>query len=95
MRGDDMSIKVQATGYPYMKNGIILKADLTHPVIRYAKNYNIGNKRFSLCIISDETDTKTMEHWLDAQSLEMEAADIRSAWQMTEIYYVKSSKATK
>lgn len=87
MNTDKLSIKAFNAGYPYTSNGIIARSSLKKPIQRYAKNYTLKSKSYSLCIISDEKDTKKMEAWLDEQSNKIKAKDLDEPFKAVGVRY--------
>jgi hypothetical protein len=91
MNTEKLDAKVFPAGYPYSKGNLILHSSIGTPIIRYAKNYSVDGLRLSLCIISNENDSKAMEDWMDKQSQRIDPDTIKSPFQMTDIHYEKAS----
>lgn len=87
MNTNELSIKSYAEGYPYRHKGILFQSNLTTPIYRYAKNYIIDGKKFSLCLISTEKDTTKMEKWLDEQAKKIDSKEIIPKFKMLNIFY--------
>lgn len=86
MKRDELDVKTY-DNYQFMKKGIIQSASSLAPVIRYAKNYTYKKQKFSLCIISQERDTKAMESFLDKVAKDIQYDPKGKAFIKTEIYY--------
>lgn len=80
-------VKVYNDGYPYKNGSIIMRSSITNPVNRYAKNYFLGIKKYSLCLITHEPDTAKMEAWLDDQSKAIRATDIEDKFKLLGVKY--------
>lgn len=92
MNTDKLSIKAFDTGYPYLHKGIVRRSDHATPITRYAKNYTKKGVKYSLCIITTESDTKKIEAWLDAESKKLNGKDIEPRFKMLEVYYETQQK---
>jgi len=86
MKGDELSIKTY-TEYQFMHKGIIQGASTLNPVIRYAKNYYDGDHKFSLCIITQEKDTKVIEGFLDKVAEGITYNPDGPKFALTDIYF--------
>lgn len=87
MNADGLLVKAFNAGYPYTSKGIIARSSLKKPIQRYAKNYTLKGEQYSLCIISDEKDTKKMEAWLDEQSKKIKAKDLDEPFKAVGVRY--------
>lgn len=86
MKRDELDVKVFQT-YQFMHKGIIQTASATRPVVRYAKNYEQDDRKFSLCIISLERNAKKMEAFLDKAAEQVKYDPAGPAFMKTEIFY--------
>lgn len=86
MKRDELDIKT-FENYQFMHKGIIQSASSLKPVIRYAKNYGTGRKKFSLCIISQERNTKKMEAFLDKAAKDVKYDPAGPDFIKTEVFY--------
>lgn len=86
MNTNELDVKV-FTDYHYTQGGIMVSASQLKPVLRYAKNYNLNGKRYSLCIITLEQDTKAMELWLDLQTKNIKEEHITDGFKLLDIKY--------
>lgn len=84
MNADGLLIKRFGKGYAYKKDDILVRSD---SVIRYAKNYTKGKTKYSLCLISLETNEKKMEKWLDAQAKKLTQKDIEPKFKLLDVEY--------
>lgn len=84
---EGLDIKSFQPGYPYKKGELVLRSTLETPVNRYAKNYEKDVKRFSLCIISTESNAKRMEEWLDKQSEHIKGEDVTGNFNLLGVVY--------
>lgn len=87
MNKDGLQIKSFGTGYPYLQGNIIMRSSVHKPITCYAKNYKLGDKKYSLCIITNEKDTKKIESWMDAQSKNITTKDLTFGFKMLEVFY--------
>lgn len=85
MNKDELDVKTFGTGYPYEIRGGIFRATKEQPVVRYAKNYEVGKTKFSLCLISLEQDVTEMEKWLDAEALKIKEKQVKSGDDFTKL----------
>lgn len=87
MKIEGLNIKTYPLGYPYIERGIVKSSGIGTEVIRYAKNYTKSNKRFSLCVITNQKDTKKIEGWLDTMSKKIKPKDIESKFKKLGVEY--------
>lgn len=85
MKSDSLDIKI-FDSYQYHNQGKIHSATSKNPVVRYAKNYTNAAGKFSLCLISTETDAKKMQTYLDKLA-ETIGVPIGKKFMLTEHYY--------
>lgn len=87
MKDKGLSIKSFNEGYSYLENNLIMHSTLTSPVIRYAKNYSTENKNYSLCLITQDKNTKKVEKWLDEQAKKVKEKDVEDKFKLLDINY--------
>lgn len=87
MSRDGLLTKAFNNGYPYMQGSIIMRSNFLKPVNRFVKNYVKDNKKFSLCLISLESDEGKMEAWLDDQAKKLKPEDIEGIFKMLGVKY--------
>lgn len=51
--------------YSFMEGSILRQATELTPVYRYAKNYELKKKQFSILLITQDKDSKRVEKFLD------------------------------
>lgn len=99
VRNKDISIRTYAGGYPYMKRGVYGQSHPLTPVVRYAKNFNKGNKNFAIVLFTSETDIKKVEDFMGKQVKNIKQADIQKAlhsatmshMEYLDVYYDKEN----
>lgn len=88
MREDGILVKKMPEGYPYStKAGITMQSSIVKPVYRYAKNYSVGKKTFSLCLITLNPNAQEVEAWLDNQSEFIDLEKVERPFTSLDIYY--------
>lgn len=87
MKGEGLLVKAFNTGYPYMDGSIINRSTLTKPVYRYAKNYIKGKTKYSLCLISHESNTENMMDFMDEQAAKLKESDIKPKFTLLDVRY--------
>lgn len=87
MNTQKLSIKAFPERYPYKNKGILFQSSAGMPIYRYAKNFIKDGKKFSLCLISTEKDTKKMEKWLDEQAKKIDSKEIVPKFKMLGVFY--------
>lgn len=87
MASDEINVKKYAEGYPYIKKGILHNSTIVKPVIRYAKNYIVQDKKLSLCIITNDSSISNVENWLDEQAKTIKLSDIKRPFTLLNVYY--------
>lgn len=77
IRNEDTSIRKYSGGYPYLsEGGIVSQSTPLEPVIRYAKNYEKFDLKFSLFIFSSEKDNDKIENFLTTQVKKLTKSEI-------------------
>lgn len=87
MNQEGLLAKNFGAGYPYTQGGIVGRSSVQKPVIRYVKNYDYKGKRYSLCLITLDKNSKKVEAWLDEQSKKIKAKDIVDGFNMLKAKY--------
>jgi len=69
LRGDDMYTAVFSGGYPYLRDGMVVRSNSKAPIYSYGKNYEKDGTKFAFFIWTTESDeskiTQQFEQSLD------------------------------
>lgn len=61
LREDEMYVRVFSGGYPYLKNGLIVRSNSIDPIYSYGKNYIKNDKKFALFVWTTEKNVAKIE----------------------------------
>ena len=61
LRRDDMYVRTFSGGYPYFKNGLLLRSSSVEPIYSYGKNYTKGKQKFALFVWTTENSQEAIE----------------------------------
>lgn len=87
MKSTGIDIKPFPSGYLYTIDGVLKPSTDDAPIYRYAKNYKLKGKPFSLIIISDDPDVKRVEAWLDERSKDITEDQVVDSFNLLEVRY--------
>ena len=63
LRKDEMYVRTFSGGYPYLKNGVLVRSSSVAPIYSYGKNYEKNDKKFAMFVWttnSSETEIEKM-----------------------------------
>lgn len=84
---DGLDVKALSPGYAYKQNRLIIRSKIDNPVNRYAKNYTVGKKKYSLCFITHDNNVERVEKWLDTQADKLKESDVETSFKMLGVKY--------
>ncbi len=61
LRKDDMYTRTFSGGYPYLKNGIIVRSTSLEPIYSYGKNFEKDGKKFALFVWTTNKNESEIE----------------------------------
>lgn len=61
LRRDDMYVRTFSGGYPYFKNGVLLRSSSLEPIYSYGKNYAKNKQKFALFVWTTDNDEAAVE----------------------------------
>lgn len=61
LKKDDMYVRVFSGGYPYMKEGIIVRSNSVEPIYSYGKNYEKNNIKFAFFVWTTNSNQSEIE----------------------------------
>lgn len=76
LRKDDMYFRTFSGGYPYLKNGILVRSNSIAPIYSYGKNYTRGESKFALFVWTTNGDQKEIEKLFDLALTKVTASHI-------------------
>lgn len=65
MRINHVQVRTYTSGYPYSRNGLLMRSSAAEPVHSYAKNFTKFKKEFSLFMWTSERDQSKVEAHFD------------------------------
>ena len=61
LRKDEMYVRTFSGGYPYLKNGVLLRSSSVAPIYSYGKNYKKNNKKFAMFVWTTNSNEAEIE----------------------------------
>lgn len=61
LRGDQMYVRVFSGGYPYLRNGAIVRSDSINPIYSYGKNFEKNDKKFAMFVWTTNNDQSAID----------------------------------
>jgi hypothetical protein len=61
LRKDEMYVRTFSGGYPYLKNGILVRSSSVAPIYSYGKNYEKNDKKFAMFVWTTNSDSTEVE----------------------------------
>lgn len=61
LRRDDMYTRTFSGGYPYFKNGLIVRSSSLEPIYSYGKNYEKDGEKFAMFVWTTNKNERDIE----------------------------------
>lgn len=61
LRNDEIYTRVFSGGYPYLKDGILLRSNSAAPIYSYGKNYKKSGKKFAMFVWTTNSSESEIE----------------------------------
>ena len=61
LRKDEMYVRTFSGGYPYLKNGVLVRSSSVAPIYSYGKNYEKNNKKFAMFVWTTNSNEAEIE----------------------------------
>ena len=61
LRNDEIYTRVFSGGYPYLKDGILLRSNSAAPIYSYGKNYKKNGKKFAMFVWTTNSNASEIE----------------------------------
>lgn len=61
LRADEMYVRTFSGGYPYLKNGLLVRSSSAQPIYSYGKNYEKDGKKFAMFVWTTNKNQEEIE----------------------------------